>query len=103
MNPEDKSAKLFSPWRLALTLGIVWGLGLGLLGAVTIYTEAYGHRFVEVFGSVYWGYDSTWRGALIGTGWGFLDAFGATLIAAWIYRLLGVCAKNRPSAQTSQG
>jgi hypothetical protein len=70
MDPEDKSATPFSPWRLALTLGIVWGLGLGVLGAVTIYTEIYGHRLVEVVGGIYWGYDSTWRGALIGTGGG---------------------------------
>ena len=102
MDPEDKSTTRFSPCRLALTLGIVWGLGLGLLGAVTIYTETYGHRLVEVAGSLYWAYDSTWPGALIGTGWGFLDAFIGTLIAAWSYRLLGGCAKTEPSARTPQ-
>lgn len=103
MNSEDKSANRVSAWRLALTLGFVWGPGLGLLGAVTIYTEIYGHRFVEVFGSIYWGYDSTWLGALVGTGWGFLDAFTGTLIAAWIYRRLSGCAKSELSAQTPQG
>ena len=48
MNSEDKSTTRFSPGRLALTLGIVWGLGLGLLGAVTTCTETYGHRLVEI-------------------------------------------------------
>jgi len=103
MDPKDKSTNRFSAWRLALTLGIVWGVGLGMLGAVTTYTETYGHRLIEVLGSIYWGYDSTWRGALVGTGWGFLDAFIGTLIAAWIYRRLGGCAKGEPAAQTPQG
>lgn len=91
MNPEINSTTRFSAIRLALTLGIIWSLGLGLLGAVTIYTGTYGHRFVTVFGSVYWGYDSTWLGALVGMGWGFLDAFIGTLITAGLYRCLGRC------------
>ncbi|HUT57104.1 MAG TPA: hypothetical protein VNA25_04420 [Phycisphaerae bacterium] len=104
MNSEDKSTNWFNAWRLALTLGIVWGLGLGILGAVTVYTEVYGHRLVEVAGSIYWGYDSTWLGALIGTGWGFLDAFVGTLIAAWLYRCLACCcARSEPPATAPQG
>jgi len=91
MNSEIEATNRFSASRLALTFGIIWGLGLGILGAVTVYTETYGHRFVEVFGNIYWGYDSTWLGALIGTGWGFLDAFVGTLIAAWLYRCLDRC------------
>ncbi len=102
MNSETGSTSRFSAVRLALTLAIIWSLGLGMLGAVTIYTETYGHRFVEVFGSIYWGYTSTGLGALIGMGWGFLDAFIGTLIAAWLYRCLGRCCRKGTEGMSSK-
>jgi hypothetical protein len=103
MNSETGSTTKFSAVRLALTLGIIWSLGLGMLGAATIYTETYGHRFVQVFGSIYWGYGSTWLGTLIGMGWGFLDAFIGTLIAVWLYQCLGSCStKTETTAPVPQ-
>jgi hypothetical protein len=102
MNSETGSSTCFSATRLALTLGIIWGLGLGVLGVVTIYTEIYGHRFVELFGNIYWGYRSTWPGAAIGTGWGFLDAFVGTMVATWLYRCLGRCCAKGAEAASSK-
>jgi hypothetical protein len=42
--------------RAGFAVGIVWGLGCALLGLVTIFTERYAHDFVEVLGSIYWGF-----------------------------------------------
>ena len=76
---------------LALTLGIVWGAALLLMGIVTVYTDQYGHKFVEVCGSIYHGYGPGHGAAFIGLAWGFADAFIGTLIIVWLYRLICKC------------
>ena len=76
---------------LALTLGIVWGAALLLIGIVTAYTDKYGHDFVEVCGSIYYGYGPGHGAAFIGLAWGFADAFIGTLIVVWLYRLICKC------------
>ncbi len=73
---------------MALTLGIVWGISVLLLGIVTIYTGWYAHEVVEVLRNVYYGYGSTWCGAAIGLAWGFCDAFFGTLIIVAVYNIL---------------
>ncbi len=66
---------------LALAFGIVWGLALLALGIVTIYTDEYAHKIVELFGNIYYGFGpGWWGGAFIGLTWGFADAFVGTLI-----------------------
>ncbi len=81
------------PWskaiRLALALGIVWGAAMFLMAVVASYTTTYAHEMVRVFASIYWGYEASWAGALLGLLWGFVDAFVGTLIVAAVYRALG--------------
>lgn len=77
--------------RLGAAAGIVWGLGLLMVGIVSIY-GSYGRGFIEVMGSVYWGYvPGTWLGALIGLGYGLVDGFIATVLVAGLYNLMLGC------------
>lgn len=90
--------------RLALAVGLTWGLGCFLVGVATIYAETYGRRFVGVMGSIYPGYAAgTWSGAGLGLLWGAMDGFFAVLVVAIIYRLLSVgghccCAGQKKAA-----
>ncbi|HUX16450.1 MAG TPA: hypothetical protein VMW52_08240 [Phycisphaerae bacterium] len=78
-----------SACRVALAVAIVWAPALLIMAVVADHTAAYGHKLVEVIGSVYWGYGPGWGPGLIGMAWGFADAFIGTLIIVWIYHLLG--------------
>jgi hypothetical protein len=80
--------------RLALAIAIVWGLGIFILGVVTVFTQEYGHKFVETFGSIYWGYKPTWGGAFTGLGWALVDGYVGTRIIAGVYNLLCGCGSN---------
>ncbi len=84
---------------LALTLGIVWGAAMLIMGIVTAHTDQYGHDFVKVFGSIYYGYGPGHGAAFIGLAWGFADAFIGTLIILWLYRLICKCCCTCSSAK----
>jgi len=78
--------------RLAFVIGIVWGAALLLLGIATLYTQTYGHKFLDLFGSIYPGVEAaSWKGALLGGVWGFADGFVGTLIIVGLYNLLARC------------
>ena len=87
-----------SACRVALAIAIVWAPALLIMAVVTSYTAEYGHKLVEVIGSVYYGYGPGWGPGLIGMAWGFADAFIGILIIVWIYHLLGRGGKARYSA-----
>jgi len=106
MNGQQQTSPVrFCACRLAVAVGLVWGLGLFLLGVITIYSEMYGNRFIEVMGSIYKGYaPETWNGALWGLLWGFVDGFVAVLIIVGVYMLLnkwgGCCCTGKSAAKT---
>ncbi len=87
--------------RLGVAAGIVWGLGLFVTGAITVYTEQYAHRVVSLLGNIYPGYvPGSWSAAAKGLIWGFIDAFVAVWIISWIYNLLlyvgpNICRRSR--------
>ena len=94
---------------LGLTLGIIWGLGMFLTGLLATWCEAWGHKFVEVMGSIYIGFEPTYLGSVIGLAWGFVDAFIGGLIIAWIYNCFlrccckgGVCSSKTSSPSGSE-
>ncbi len=88
MNHNEEKFPWRKAFRLALTLGIVWGISVLLLGIVTMHTNWYAHEAVEVLRNVYYGYGSSWEGAAIGLAWGFGDAFFGTLIVTVVYNVL---------------
>lgn len=76
--------------RLALAVGLTWGLACFLVGVATIYLESYGQAFVDMMGSLYPGYVvGTWAGAGMGLLWGAVDGFIGVLVIAVVYRLIG--------------
>lgn len=74
---------------LGLTLGIVWGSGVLILGLLSMYMN-WGWSLVELIGSVYIGYNSTIVGTLIGTIWGFCDGAICGVLIAWVYNKISV-------------
>ena len=92
------------PCRVALAIAIVWAPALLILAVVTDHTVEYGHKLVEVIGSVYYGYGPGWGPGLVGMAWGFADAFIGTLVIVWVYNLLSRGGKACcPRAQGPEG
>jgi hypothetical protein len=77
-----------------LALGIVWGVGVFLMGISAMFS-GWGIDLVKLTGTTYLGYQPTWIGSLIGGLWGFVDAFIGGVIFAAIYNALGHCCKKR--------
>ena len=69
---------------LALSLGLVWGAAMMLLGLTGIFFN-WGRAFVVAMSSLYIGYKPTLMGSLIGGAWGFFDAGIAGAAIAWLY------------------
>lgn len=72
---------------LGLTLGIIWGSSLFIMGIVAMFFN-YGCGFVSALGSLYLGYEATILGSIIGAIWGFIDAGIGGVIIAWLYNKL---------------
>ncbi len=69
---------------LGLTLGIVWGAAMFLLGLMVMFFN-WGVAWVGLMSSLYIGYRATLLGSIIGGIWGFVDAGIAGVIIAWLY------------------
>jgi len=71
---------------LAITMGILWGGCMLLVGIINLAAPAYGLDFLRGMGSVYPGFfaSRTFGDALLGAVYGFVD--GA--IAGWLLGLL---------------
>jgi len=72
---------------LGLTLGMVWGSAMFLLGLINLKTTL-GSSILLGMSSLYVGYAPTIMGSVIGGVWGFLDAGVAGVIVAWLYNKL---------------
>ncbi len=79
-----------SPLALGLSLGVVWGISMLLMGLMAYYF-AYAEGFVVAMGSVYVGYAPSILGSFIGGLIGFVDAFIFGVIIAWLYNFFGRC------------
>lgn len=76
--------------NLGLAVGLVWGLAM----FVTVYLSIWfglGIPFVEIFSTIYIGYDFTPVGSLLGLFWGFLDGFIGGALIAFFYNLFSCC------------
>lgn len=79
---------MLKPFRLGFSGGIIWGLSM-LICTVLSITINYSTRFLSLMADIYPGYSISWKGALIGFGYGFLDAFIGLFLLAWLYNKLG--------------
>lgn len=77
------SSKL-SVCNLGLALGIVWGLNMFICSFLTM-LFGIGSPFIDIFSSIYWGFDSTVMGSLLGFFWGFAGGFITGALIAFFY------------------
>ena len=88
--------------RMGLAAGLVWGLGMFLLGLLTIFTESYGHDTVTAIGKMYVGFQpDSFGGALLGLIWGLVDGFIIVTIVVLLYNALAGCGACWCSKQGS--
>lgn len=81
-----------SATALALTLGLLWGLAMAMIGIANSVNPAYGGALIEVLSSLYPGYEGSGAAGdvVIGTAYGLVDgAFGGWLIASIYNFFLG--------------
>ena len=72
---------------MAITLGLIWGLAMLIVGLANIVSPSYGRAFLDVMASVYPGYSATASigQVIIGTVYGLVDAAIGGAIFAWLY------------------
>ncbi|MCK4870116.1 MAG: bacteriophage holin [Gammaproteobacteria bacterium] len=75
------------PLSFGLALGLLWAVALFTMATVGEFVGGYGLGFVKGIGTIYVGYGATMTGALIGAAWGFVDACVGGILVAWIYNL----------------
>lgn len=70
----------------SLSVGLSFGLFTMMLGWISYW--GWGDKVVEIIGSAYIGYDSTFIGGIIGGLWGFVDLAIGAAIVAFLYNKL---------------
>ena len=75
---------------LSLTIAIVWGGGILLVGLGNLMANAYGVAFLEVVASIYPGYQaaSSLGDVIVGTLYGLVDGLIGGLLIGWVYNRL---------------
>ena len=74
---------------LAITLGLIWGAAVLLVGIANLIWPNYGEAFLQVVASIYPGYTA---GAsvgqlILGTFYGLADGAIGGAVIAWLYNL----------------
>ena len=83
-----------SPLAFGLSLGVVWGSSVLLMGLLAHFFT-YGTGFVTAVGVVYIGYEPSLIGSAIGAMFGFIDALVGGALIAWLYNCFaGYCKKD---------
>lgn len=72
---------------LGLTLGIVWGAVMFILGIINMFLS-WGGAIEELMSTLYIGYAPTFLGSIIGGIWGFIDAGIGGVIVGILYNKL---------------
>lgn len=84
---------------LALTCGLVWGLGLfALTWWIIAFDGATGE--ITFIGRIYRGYDISPVGSIIGLVWGLIDGLIGGAIFAWLYNLITVRTSKKKETQS---
>lgn len=90
---KGKVCEGLDPKRVGLALGIVSSIYMLFLGLVAGFF-GWGAALVRLIGSLYIGYDVTFKGLIIGMVWVFIDCFIAGYIFAWFYNKIGGCCSK---------
>ncbi len=75
---------------LSLTLGLLWAAALFLTGLAGLIWPGYGDRFLQIWASVYPGYDASgaFGDLIVGTLYALIDGAVVGLVFGWLYNLL---------------
>jgi hypothetical protein len=73
---------------VALSLGIMWSLGIFFISILTLITNSYLHNVVDFLSTIYLGYSLSFSGIVTGMIWGFFDAAIGGFVFAWLYNKL---------------
>ena len=89
---KEKKCGYISPKALAISIGILWGAYVFLLGLVlTLFPNAkffwVSSEFLEILATLYPGYSATFTGSFIGLFWGLICGAVGGLIIAWLHNL----------------
>jgi len=77
-------AEKLSVKGLALSIGILWAIGIFLTGIFATFSNL-GDSCVNIIGSLYVGYSASVVGSIIGAIWGFIDGLICGALIAWLY------------------
>lgn len=74
---------------MAITLGLVWGAAVLLVGIANLIWPNYGQAFLELVASIYPGYTAgpSVGQLIVGTLYGLVDGAVAGAVIAWLYNL----------------
>lgn len=93
-----KQCTRLSVCALALAAGFCWGAGIFFLGLAAMQYDI-GKPFIELFASIYIGYEATLKGSMIGSGWAFVDGLLGGFIFAIVYnginRIAAKCCRSK--------
>ena len=75
---------------MALTIGLVWGAAMLLIGVAYVISGGYGEAFLDVMASLYPGYHATsnFADVIVGTLYGLVDGAVGGVVIAWLYNRL---------------
>ena len=90
-----------SPLALGITVGLICGGAIFLVGVVALAAPGYGDALLSGLASIYPGYDNvgTFGDLLIGTLYFTFDGFCGGLVLAWLYNLVLVILRRRPDVR----
>lgn len=92
MDDKKSCCLKISVCNLGMAIGLTWGLMMFVVSFLTM-LFGIGSPFVDIFASIYWGFDSTIIGSLLGFIWGFIGGFITGALIAFFYN---VCACKCP-------
>lgn len=74
---------------MAITLGLVWGAAVLLVGIANLIWPNYGRAFLELVASIYPGYTAGASAGqlIVGTLYGLVDGAVGGAVIAWLYNL----------------
>jgi hypothetical protein len=95
----DVLERAFAPLHkraLGVAVGLTVALAVLVLTAFHVIVQPRDDLAIDLIGQYFYGYDLTWRGAIVGLWWGFVAGFAAgwfmaflrnLAVATWIFRV----------------
>jgi len=84
---KNKNTIQLSGCALGVAFGLTWGLGMFLLGLCNIRGD-WGGPLLDLLSSIYFGFNGTFKGSVIGLLWGLFDGFIFGVLVALIYNFV---------------